>query len=362
LISSISHMALALHCSQDFTRNVEIIARLLRRVLKRATRVRENKMKDELTASTTVAEANGSRAVANRNNAMKSTGPKSAEGKAVVATNGIGHGIYALCPVIEGVESAADWKRYRKAMLASLLPVGMVEVTLAERIILNAWRQQRVIRYETEQIRAEQREGPEQIGSRYDLRGRDEASAEVEELLSEPEWREREWNGLKEFAGADENVSLVWEDAYNLLGGAHLQLGLFEGFDEYWQRLSQPEVWTVGLVRQLLGDLAKKSGQALGELMDAMIEQAGLEFARSSQLARKLKQDLDAHRREHLLPHEGTLEKIMRYEAHLSRQLHRDLHELQRLQAMRHGLAVAVPMAIDIDLAGRSDCNTTRGR
>ena len=40
----------------------------------------------------------------------------------------------------------------------------------------------------------------------------------------------------------------------------------------------------------------------------------------------------------------------MRYEAHLSRQFHRDLHELQRLQAMRLGHPVTVPMAIDVDL------------
>ena len=46
-----------------------------------------------------------------------------------------------------------------------------------------------------------------------------------------------------------------------------------------------------------------------------------------------------------------TLEKVMRYEAHLSRQFHRDLHELQRLQAMRQGQRVAAPIAIDVDVA-----------
>ena len=55
-------------------------------------------------------------------------------------------------------------------------------------------------------------------------------------------------------------------------------------------------------------------------------------------------------RREHLLPDNETLEKIQRYESHLSRLFHRDLHELQRLQTMRLGYPVAVPIAIDVDV------------
>lgn len=58
----------------------------------------------------------------NRRNALKSTGPRTKSGKLAVSQNSVGHGIYALCPVIEDVESALDWKRYRKAMLDSLAP------------------------------------------------------------------------------------------------------------------------------------------------------------------------------------------------------------------------------------------------
>lgn len=49
------------------------------------------------------------RAATNRANARRSTGPKTAAGKAIVARNSIGHGIYALSPVVEGLESATDW-------------------------------------------------------------------------------------------------------------------------------------------------------------------------------------------------------------------------------------------------------------
>ena len=47
--------------------------------------------------------------------------------------------------------------------------------------------------------------------------------------------------------------------------------------------------------------------------------------------------------RERLLPDEKTLEKIARYEAHLSRQLYQAMHELEALQAKRAG--EAAPLA-----------------
>jgi hypothetical protein len=52
--------------------------------------------------------------------------------------------------------------------------------------------------------------------------------------------------------------------------------------------------------------------------------------------------------RERLLPDEKTLEKVARYEAHLSRGLYKALHELEALQARRTG--GAAPLArLDVD-------------
>ncbi len=46
---------------------------------------------------------------------------------------------------------------------------------------------------------------------------------------------------------------------------------------------------------------------------------------------------ITADRRERLLPPEDTLNKLMRYEAHLNRQLIQNLHEHEALQARRQG-------------------------
>ena len=51
--------------------------------------------------------------------------------------------------------------------------------------------------------------------------------------------------------------------------------------------------------------------------------------------AEELVGEMDAMSRERILPDEKTLEKIARYEAHLSRQLYHALHELENLQKHR---------------------------
>jgi hypothetical protein len=54
---------------------------------------------------------------------------------------------------------------------------------------------------------------------------------------------------------------------------------------------------------------------------------------------RRWEQLADRMRRERTLPHSEDTEKILRYEAHLHRQLLQTLHELEAMQARRAGQA-----------------------
>ncbi|MBN2181419.1 MAG: hypothetical protein JW715_05860, partial [Sedimentisphaerales bacterium] len=54
---------------------------------------------------------------ANRQNAQKSTGPKTAAGKAVSAKNAVKHGLFAEEAVITG-ENPADFNNLRQELLA----------------------------------------------------------------------------------------------------------------------------------------------------------------------------------------------------------------------------------------------------
>ena len=76
---------------------------------------------------------------ANRSNAQKSTGPRTAEGKAVVAQNAVKHGLLARAAVLQG----EDWEEFtelRENLLEELSPEGRLEGLLAERIVSLSWR------------------------------------------------------------------------------------------------------------------------------------------------------------------------------------------------------------------------------
>jgi hypothetical protein len=64
--------------------------------------------------------------------------------------------------------------------------------------------------------------------------------------------------------------------------------------------------------------------------------------------AEKVERDLRNMARERLLPDQTTLEKVGRYEAHLSRGLYKSLHELEAMQTRRSG-AVAPLARLDVD-------------
>ena len=85
---------------------------------------------------------------ANRSNAQKSTGPRTAEGKAASSRNAVKHGLLAEQVVIQG-EDPEEFDLYRAGMLAELAPVGAVEAMLAERAVSLAWRLRRAERLQS---------------------------------------------------------------------------------------------------------------------------------------------------------------------------------------------------------------------
>jgi hypothetical protein len=88
---------------------------------------------------------------ANRRNAQLPTGPRTPEGKLIMGRNSTSHGIFAAVPVIPG-ECPEEWEAHRAGVVASLAPVGLLEVNLAERAGLLLWRLQRLARYEVETV------------------------------------------------------------------------------------------------------------------------------------------------------------------------------------------------------------------
>jgi hypothetical protein len=87
---------------------------------------------------------------ANRQNAQKSTGPKSDEGKAAVSQNAVKHGLFADS-IVYG-ENLADYEAFHSKMFDELAPAGVVELVLAERAANLAWRLKRAERMQNQVI------------------------------------------------------------------------------------------------------------------------------------------------------------------------------------------------------------------
>ena len=91
---------------------------------------------------------------ANRRNAGKSAGPRTAAGKAVASQNALSHGLTAEQIELFD-ERAEDLARFREELRRALDPADEMEEQLAERITLCAWRLRRAARLEAGLVNSE---------------------------------------------------------------------------------------------------------------------------------------------------------------------------------------------------------------
>ena len=91
---------------------------------------------------------------ANRENAKKSTGPKTEEGKEKVAQNAVTHGLCARAVLLWN-ENPAEWDAMREDILAESRTGSSIEKVLLGRVALYAWRLRRAARVEREMMENE---------------------------------------------------------------------------------------------------------------------------------------------------------------------------------------------------------------
>lgn len=88
---------------------------------------------------------------ANQANAKKSTGATSDEGKAVVASNALKHGLFAQRLMLPD-ENLDEYAQLIHGLVSSLNPVGTLEQLLVEKIAVATWKQLRLVRAESASI------------------------------------------------------------------------------------------------------------------------------------------------------------------------------------------------------------------
>jgi len=91
---------------------------------------------------------------ANQRNARRSTGPRTAAGKAVSRLNALTHGAFANDLLLPG-EDAPAFHRLEARYLAQFKPATPNETFLVQRMILAAWRLPRIAATESRVLRAQ---------------------------------------------------------------------------------------------------------------------------------------------------------------------------------------------------------------
>lgn len=91
------------------------------------------------------------RLAANRANALHSTGPATASGKAAASSNATRHGLLSAKLFLDD-EDPSEFQAMFSDLWRSLMPVGTLEGSLIERIAVTLWRQRRLVQAETASI------------------------------------------------------------------------------------------------------------------------------------------------------------------------------------------------------------------
>jgi hypothetical protein len=291
---------------------------------------------------------------------MTKGGPVTQAGKEVVRWNATRHGIRSPAPVVPGVEKTEDWEEHREGVLESLQPEGHLETVLAERVALLSWRLNRVTRYETETIILSQQKIEDDLADRRRFGSYLLGPSHPEDVRSALQDARRVQRVIKQFPKLTDDKPISGPDAAGILelvwGQVDEEVEAEEvnlpeaipewaGLEEY---ISEWDGWTVSLMRECISAIASTANKEEEGLIEAATERARLDIISAKAAAERVEQDLARMSRERLLPDEKTLEKVARYEAHLSRLFHKALHELEAMQTRRSG-AVAPLARLDVD-------------
>jgi hypothetical protein len=282
---------------------------------------------------------------------MSKGGPNTVDGRAAVAQNAVTHGIFSQAPVVKDVESQEEWEQHRAGVIASLSPVGTIETTLAERAALLLWRQARVARFEMYCIDRWQQEVPDDLKFKYQLEvgtmsPEARTNCSPEQIRAVHQQRQQFLTLLRRFPELADDAFLTYEEASRIGEAVLRQAGDPGELSLDGEPGEQPEDLPrvrVGTLREDLRQVAKQAGLHIADLWARTAQQAIADAAWQQERAERLEGYFPVWHAYRVVPREQELEKVMRYEAHLGRELARLLQDFHTLQKARRSAPVETP-------------------
>jgi hypothetical protein len=268
---------------------------------------------------------------ANRENAKKSTGPKTLRGKAYSAKNAIKHGLFVShITDFEALrEDPQEYDDLLNGLWAQYQPDGRPEEIEVERIALCCWRLKRAWRYEN----------AVNLAARRDFVWRE--LAEQEEYCKE---RDKEENAvILQLQSGRKEIQETGQISQEL---KQRIFAMMPGFEALWSALDKTaqermEEADLSKMSRKLSPQVRSSFRALYTITNgiALLEDLG---------KRRLTNVTEVAIGQHALPNDDALDKILRYEAAIDRHLGRSLDRLERLQRRRKGELIPPPVSVHL--------------
>lgn len=232
---------------------------------------------------------------ANRKNARRSTGPRTAAGKARSAMNSTKHGLLSQFRLIDD-EDPQEFSKFADGARADFKPEGEVEGYYVRRWIQNAWLGKRLDKVQSALLQKEE--------SLADL--------SAEDLLNAIEWMSAILIG-------------TFDQVFVIIMGLNLKSVQSRLLDHLNYRILKME-------KARSAQTPAETGLPKVECDAPSADDAITAMARSFSRKRV------------------AFSHLLRYRAASERSLNDSLHEIQRLQALRRGLVVAVPEVVDVNV------------
>src|SRR5829696_51862 len=260
------------------------------------------------------------RITANRANALKSTGPKTVEGKAASKMNAVKHGILSAEALVSG-ENQQEFTALHEWFQEDLQPVGPLEVMLVGQVVTTHWRLRRVLAAESGEIKRE-----------ADLQ---QASARSNSL---PSTIEDTSEGCRLLQTLLSDTLLAVERDGELTLGAVFRFSGLSG--------EQPNPIKRELNALHFRQRDEQTRDAVQEAGRERRKQAAVTFI-NDHLRRLAVREVERQKKEEgasqlpqitgILPGADAMNRFIRYESMLNRQLFRAMKELRTLQEKREG-------------------------
>jgi hypothetical protein len=292
---------------------------------------------------------------ANRQNAQLG-GVKTPEGKEIVKYNALKHGLLAkeiFIPVGEGAENPEEFNALIEDLSTQFKPVGVLEEMLVEKIAVAYWRLRRAYRYETGLIRDELDNATDDYYEKTNYGGQklNKTDEEIDLDIKQEQEALEIWVKDKEQLTAMLKDGKPLEEIYEWEGNWEwLIVKVLEVLPEIdVNNLPEPKT-----IRELLNTKAGWSDeqiwQAHIELCDDRAKHHRERICSFEKQKKKNRLKLQVIKKLGSIPSKDELDRLLRYEGSIERQLYKAINQLERQQRMRSGEAVPAPIVADIDV------------